>query len=685
MAPLAAGKRMIEDERNEVMLKVPPPLHISDEPKLIDEPSNDSNTLFVFEVYVHAVEGLPRRIQHENLLPGFAVQLLDFAPVIIAPPSTNIIKNRQGAVWYGTGKRCLFEEKAQELDKALKVRGSNALLILEIEHNEADKRKLYGSATIDLNCFSMPTADQNEPYNGAVHAWGRIETRVVITNPRGKEVGIITLSASLSSLDKSLRPVVAQQVTSSRDSCHLDNIRESADTGVSNSPDASNSKKKPFDQDDTAKNDEHDRQLLAVSVALSNNSPTHSDSLRSLHSSCSQRPATPGINNTERCVDATLRMSQLSPADFDATRQSLLIEAVATRADIPVHRAQILAWREGSLIVDIRVHFYDNERRKAQRFAEKLAASNLLPKQLFGECELLELAYKSASPTNNTTTNNGFTTTQTNRHTLNTPPSSEGTAQKIPRPPTAPNRVMPHTLISPTKHFVPVPPPGNRRRSLDSLRSAGANFDDDQQLCGDCPPPLFHAATTTNNIQLERHDNIRNARESNSLDAVPSNYPGNYRSTLDSRSSRGSFNTCPPRRLVRTRSHRSNESNTLKGQRQRLDSDSQSEESCVTPLDDNSWADRLQVIPNSVLSDNANQVSVAHMAPRHSPELEHELKFLFNRIQGDDGKVSIRELRACVKPGSVADEFLVEVRNYKNRLDFDELLLLADSTYIGGN
>ena len=78
--------------------------------------ASDAEALFCLELYVHRVERLPRRLREAP--PALALRFLDYAPVVVEPPS-GARGNHRGSCWYGGGKRCVFEAREGELAKKL--------------------------------------------------------------------------------------------------------------------------------------------------------------------------------------------------------------------------------------------------------------------------------------------------------------------------------------------------------------------------------------------------------------------------------------------------------------------------------------------------------------------------------------------------------------------------------------
>ena len=72
--------------------------------------ASDAEALFCLELYVHRVERLPRRLRETP--PALALRFLDYAPVVVEPPS-GARGNHRGSCWYGCGKRCAFSSKTR--------------------------------------------------------------------------------------------------------------------------------------------------------------------------------------------------------------------------------------------------------------------------------------------------------------------------------------------------------------------------------------------------------------------------------------------------------------------------------------------------------------------------------------------------------------------------------------------
>ena len=162
--------------------------------------ASDAEALFCLELYVHRVERLPKRLREAP--PALALRFLDYAPVVVEPPS-GARGNHRGSCWYGGGKRCAFEAREGELAKKLEQRRDAALLCHAVEAGRPVRRRLYGSSKVALPNFGEN--EENEAPLGAVRTWGRAECRVLLENAHGRVVGAATVSVSLASLDAGLR------------------------------------------------------------------------------------------------------------------------------------------------------------------------------------------------------------------------------------------------------------------------------------------------------------------------------------------------------------------------------------------------------------------------------------------------------------------------------------------------
>lgn len=310
-------------------------------------------TLFCFEVYVHKVERLSARLRASP--PAFAVQFLDYSPVIVAPPDSPEV-SPEGSLWYGQGKRCLFEEDCGSLGNRLTARAASALLCLQIEHTATSKRKMYGSGAVALTGFGS-----DAPEAGAVRTWGRLECRVPMLNPYSRIVGVASLSVSLASFDPTLRAVLAPKAPKDDvEDLELDIDDDSSATGPP--PPKSTSPMSP----------------PAPPIAVP--PPT-------VMTGTGTRAGRP----FENCVDAGLRMPALSVDAFDDTMQAALVGSLALSAGGAP--AELLSWRDGSLIVDVRVRFGDDA-RAARAYQSRLHAGvDFLPSS-FGPVQVLSVVAK---------------------------------------------------------------------------------------------------------------------------------------------------------------------------------------------------------------------------------------------------------------------------------------------------
>ena len=124
--------------------------------------ASDAEALFCLELYVHRVERLPRRLREAP--PALALRFLDYAPVVVEPPS-GARGNHRGSCWYGGGKRCVFEAREGELAKKLEQRRDAALLCHAVEAGRPVRRRLYGSSKVALPNFGEN--EENEAPLGA--------------------------------------------------------------------------------------------------------------------------------------------------------------------------------------------------------------------------------------------------------------------------------------------------------------------------------------------------------------------------------------------------------------------------------------------------------------------------------------------------------------------------------------
>ena len=151
---------------------------------MVADDASDAEALFCLELYVHRVERLPRRLRETP--PALALRFLDYAPVVVEPPS-GARGNHRGSCWYGCGKRCVFEAREGELAKKLSQRRDAALLCHAVEAGRPVRRRLYGSSKVALPNFGEN--EENEAPLGAVRTWGRAECRVLLENAHGRVVG----------------------------------------------------------------------------------------------------------------------------------------------------------------------------------------------------------------------------------------------------------------------------------------------------------------------------------------------------------------------------------------------------------------------------------------------------------------------------------------------------------------
>lgn len=412
-------------------------------------------TLFCLEAYVEKVEKLPTKLRGDNL-PAFAVRFLDYSPVIVTPPPK--LTCSRSAFWYGRGKRCLFDEEADLLRASLRKRSAAALLVLQVDNkprssDEDDgKRRLYGSGTVSLSDFCDD--DDNKGPQQAVKTWGRRQCKLAITDSYDKIVGVVTLSVSLSSFDPSLRAVLAPPPPPYLDqstqevSCRVEEATLDERTGASPSSSSSSS--------------------LRSTIPISPPSVRSSIGLLKPPTPPSPCELAPG---DEHCVDSTLRMPQASAAAFDEESRSILSASLAQSAG--VHSAEILSWREGSLIVDARIRFGD-DRRAAKMFADKLVYQPdpyLVPYDLFGPFKVMDAAVKRCN------------VASVDPPSPPTPPQTEVSAAPVPSVAEVASDGVEEARRT-------LRADENNTRTLDVFRGEAACFEGDDGL-GECPPPLF--------------------------------------------------------------------------------------------------------------------------------------------------------------------------------------------------
>lgn len=400
-------------------------------------------TLFCLEVYVHKVERLSAKFRRNP--PAFAIRFLDYAPIILVPPQGTANLSANGAMWYGKGKRCLLEEHTRALEQCLRTRQDAGILVLAIDSTPSQKRKLYGSGCVSLADFHD---NQTEPL-GAVRTWGRLECCIPITNAYVKTIGVVTLSVTLASFDPALRALLAPTPKESKEksvSAHFESgaSDHSCDpptsshqptlslspqaTDVASSSVASQSpllRKRTNNTDDKAQRLDTETHRLRssqmtqsptpptprhyalqdnVEYASARNSPKQdqcmlSPSASSVAPSLMQQSANGGSDPAlmaEHCVDTTLRMPQVSVDSFDAVKRSALVTSLAQCAGVPPESAQLLSYREGSLIIDARIRFAE-DKQAAVAFAEQLEfapMATLVPYELFGPFEVVDVTVR---------------------------------------------------------------------------------------------------------------------------------------------------------------------------------------------------------------------------------------------------------------------------------------------------
>ena len=573
-----------------------------------NEPRGRPKTLFCFEVYVQEVQRLPLDLL--EFPPAFAVQFLDYAPLIIAPPTELDVTDR-GDAWYGAGKRCLFEEDAEVMEAALRARPDSALMLLEIENSPERRVELYGSATVSLEGFSSTsaaaTSTATASERGPVQTWGRLErVDAPLVTPRGNLGGMATLAVSLATFDDTLRPALPPATTRrcSRESLEeIDAIRSSQEllarlqaqlqaqrqnrrvspdspktverTGSTSSehPTAALQQKRPMLRAllDYHQEEEEEEELLQEeeeeeeeefqeeeeddgvdvgeeSMDSFNEMSSDEERLRAQQKENALRLLSPHTSRAstdscspparraqrlpaEQCVDLTIRMGKMTVADFDGPLQGALVAAIARVAEVPKDGAELLSWRSGSLVVDVRVRFGADAQRAAA-FADRLslkAPQHLVPRHLFGPYDILDVCSKCCMPRYHQPyyapedyDDDSFTSSATeegeagDRRAFSSsledapPPllkasnrASSWEQHRVPPPPLAspssggfsPRVAPPRTIESARgseEYFCQRASPRDNTRNFEVFRGEAFIADDD--ALAECPPPLFHAA-----------------------------------------------------------------------------------------------------------------------------------------------------------------------------------------------
>ena len=623
-----------------------------------EEEESNATTLFCFEVYITRVEKLPTRLQSRP--PAFAVQFLDYAPVIIVPPPEPEFNG--SAMWYGAGKRCLFEEDPEVLRRALDQRGDEALVILEIDQQRSDvrKRTLYGSATASLAGFTNPLCD--EPH-GAVQTWGRKELTTVFRSAHVRSVtGVATLSVSLASFDNTLRAVLGPATRKDSDSLSdIGSVRSSRELHHRKGSPTTTTVQEKTDDDDrsctsslearptpppettttttttsrptTARGrvlngDQQLHRHLTVDVPPPQFFPSSPQMTRGSTASVSP-PTIPRGDSSEKqceqCVDTTVRMGDSSAERFDGSMQAALLASIAKVAEVPKENAELLSWRSGSLIVDVRIRFGPDAHR-AQTFAERLdvaAPTRLVPRHLFGPYEILDVAHKCCMPrdSSGSTPRHGRSSIRTSsssfsrRTTLceddfDYPECGDGNLDVVPAPP----------LVAPdsprSDEFFMVQRQSSTR-TFEVFRG-GAFLADDDSLA-ECAPPLFHSNMSP---------------------------PEQRRHTFDERPPCA---TSSRPRLPDPRRHQRRPSydgvSSPRGKRDRL------------------------------LKDATNRM--ARCRVDDPCPFDTELRDTFDAVVGPDGMASIRELRAVARPASQVEFILATERDMNRRINLNDLLVLV--------
>jgi hypothetical protein len=131
---------------------------------------DDELCYFCFEMSIDRLECVTALAQ---TTPAFVAQLLDFPPLVIAPPSADDLdaqraarggagkRGRVGAVRYRVGKRAIFEARRSELARALAPNADSPLLLMAVEPpaSETASTRLHASAALHLDGFGPPSAD----------------------------------------------------------------------------------------------------------------------------------------------------------------------------------------------------------------------------------------------------------------------------------------------------------------------------------------------------------------------------------------------------------------------------------------------------------------------------------------------------------------------------------------------
>mmetsp|Transcript_20958 Transcript_20958/g.54618 ORF Transcript_20958/g.54618 Transcript_20958/m.54618 type:complete len:675 (-) Transcript_20958:54-2078(-) len=431
--------------------------------------ASDAEALFCLELYVHRVERLPRRLREAP--PALALRFLDYAPVIVEPPS-GARGNHRGSCWYGCGKRCVFEAPEGELAKKLRQRRDAALLCHAVEAGRPVRRRLYGSSKVALPNFGEN--EENEAPLGAVRTWGRAECRVLLENAHGRVVGAATVSVSLASLDAGLRKCLGAGAP-------VQQLRLSVDVPVG---DARRPKSSDVSPNEVRQSGAGELDLAWSDDDLEHDAPPSTETFSPPSSSKS-----PGAFSNSCAAEATLVFAGASISAFDDAAKAALIEALARRAGVSPDRVTITNYRAGSLVVDCRIDF--PEEAHARDFADEIAAEAPEVAAL-GACEVLkarvpyEEDYGEAAEA-----------PEVYVEAYGEAAAGPDVVAEAPAFAAAPPSEAPHL-----KHHARAPPPVSPQRttmtypyrSLDVFRGEAVLVDDDDDLYeGDCPKPFYYA------------------------------------------------------------------------------------------------------------------------------------------------------------------------------------------------
>ena len=434
--------------------------------------ASDAEALFCLELYVHRLERLPKRLREAP--PALALRFLDYAPVVVEPPS-GARGNHRGSCWYGCGKRCVFEAPEGELAKKLSQRRDAALLCHAVEAGRPVRRRLYGSSKVALPNFGEN--EENEAPLGAVRTWGRAECRVLLENAHGRVVGAATVSVSLASLDAGLRKCLGAGAP-------VQQLRLSVDVPVGDAlrPKSSDGSPGEVRQSGAGQLD------LAWSDDDLNDAPPSTETF----SPPSPRKSPGAFSPSNRCAaEATLVFAGATVAAFDDTAKAALIETLARRAGVSPDRVTITNFRAGSLVVDCRIDF--PEEAHARDFADEIAAE--APEvEALGACEVIKAGVPYEEDYGEPAEQPEVYEEAYGEAAAGPDVVAEAPAFAAARP----EAEAPHL-----KRHARAPPPVSPHRttmtypyrSLDVFRGEAVLVDDDDDRCyvGDCPKPFYYA------------------------------------------------------------------------------------------------------------------------------------------------------------------------------------------------